>query len=76
MKPTKKAQQMNAEVDTTRYTKYELAMLACQNEIFLTNIYRIDLKNVTALKVEVDEFGYYCNVAITKSGQAVYITLS
>ena len=90
MKPLKNARQQNTEV-ADYYTATELRELMNEQEIFyfdenMEDRYdyenmadsqpRIFFDNVKELKVIYDRnYNCYCNVAITKSGKQIYITL-
>lgn len=90
MKPHKTAQQKNVAIDTYAYTDERLhEMLRDIEGVFST--FEIDcdtpterqyldgaaisLKYVKDLSVELDEYGYYKNVAVMNSGEHIYIEL-
>ena len=90
MKPLKNAKQQNTEV-ADYYTATELRELMNEQEIFYfdenmedrydyenmgDNQPRIFFENVKELKVIYDKkYECYCNVAITKKGNQIHITL-
>lgn len=86
MKPLKKANQMNAEVDRDYYTEREYKNLSFIEGIatledatgmdFGSNgELRVFFEDVKEIKVALDENGHYCNVAVMNSGETIHICL-
>lgn len=89
MKPHKTAEQRNVSIDCYAYTDERLRELLDVQGVFST--YQVDcsatterdildslaisLKHVKDLRVELDEYGYYRNVAVMNSGEHIYIEL-
>lgn len=80
MKPTKRAQQINVEVNRDAYTEKQYAELVqiegiSQIEVCHMKSLRAFLDHVSDLKVAVDPYGYYTNVAVMNSGETIYVNL-
>lgn len=88
MKPCKTAEQHNVSIDTYAYTDEHLCELLDVQGVFSTAQFEasyterdlldnlvISLRYVKDLRVELDDYGYYRNVAVTNSGEHIYIVL-
>lgn len=89
MKPHKTAQQRNVLIDCYVHTDERLRELLDVPGVFssyqvdcsatterdILDSLAISLKHVKDLRVELDEYGYYCNVAVMNSGEHIYIVL-
>lgn len=86
MKPLKKANQMNAEVDRDYYTEREYKSLsliegvssledATGMDFGSDGGLRVFFEDVKEIKVALDESGHYCNVAVMNSGEIIHINL-
>ena len=80
MKVLKKADQKNVTLNTNYYTESQIDEMVKNLEIckFDTDkpiTYRIFLSEVKELKVVLDDYRFYTNVAVGKNGKSYYINL-
>lgn len=84
MKPVKKAQQKNVIIDREFYTDKQYWALENIDGIFNINVFdgddsdnklRISTSHIKDLKVVLNEYGYYCTVAIMNSGETIHVVL-
>lgn len=83
MKPLKKAAQKNVSIFRDVYTDEQYYALKDVFGVFdIKDVYenaaselRVSLDEFKDLKVVLDGYGYYTNVAVMKSGETVFVTL-
>ena len=81
MKILKRAIQRNFEVNDGYYTDSELLQLINENivsrivEDNLHSYYCVFTNKVKEVKVKLDEYGYYVNVAVLKDGTEIIVVL-
>lgn len=80
MRPVKSAEQRNVTLDTGYYTIKELERIATLNGVFTLRKGRgevvcVSLAQVKAIRVVLDEFGFYRNEVELKTGEHLYVIL-
>lgn len=83
MKPLKKAAQKSVSIFRDVYTDEQYYALKDVFGVFdIKDVYenaaselRVSLDEVKDLKVVLDGYGYYTNVAVMKNGETVFVTL-
>ena len=82
MKPLKKAEQKNVIVDVMYYTNEEYKDLEDIDGVGTLKVFSEGSKELVVfleyakdLKVALDEYGQYCNVAVMKSGETIHVIL-
>lgn len=82
MKILKKAEQKNFLVNRAYYTDNELENLFNNGYLFFITVddsdnkdYRISQQHIKEIKVILDEYGFYTNVAVLNIGTEIYVEL-
>lgn len=90
MKPLKKANQRNAELNKDYYTRTDLEKMLSNHEVFFFNEgysmsyntqnpeeeeLRVDLFKMKEIKVILDPYGYYTTVCVDNEGRQYYVNL-
>ncbi len=82
MRPVKSAEQRNVTIDSNHYLVDELEYIATLDGVFNPyndGIYidglRVSLAHVKAIRVVLDEFGFYRNEVELKNGEHLYVVL-
>lgn len=83
MKILKRARQKNFTLNTEYYTKREIEQMYDEGKIFNCKKINIDddetprvsTSNISEVKIVLNEYGYYIPVAISKTGETIYIEL-
>ena len=85
MKPVKKAQQKNVQIETEYYIREELEELEKIEGVFRISEdtdeepqdddLRVSLDSVKDIKVVLDEYGSYGNVVVMNTGETIHVIL-